>query len=396
MQNRINEMTAHRQWASRPADQRFHSPADFRAALEARRVASFETLSNPNELRVVPTASGDLSVAFPHGSATLTNWSAQQLARLAGSGVNAAILDLSGDPDAPFQSEAARIAADYVNLGLDRRAARIKTAIDTRESRKARGRIPSLGINLYTFKDADGSMTVRAANSEVYSRAMDVDCWDFLASHAIPAGFDLPLTNKPGTFGMPDVAKGARPGGLYASDRDVFAILVNKSNPVEVRGDTLFRGIIMRHSEVGAAALKVDAFLLRGICGNLIMSGIQELVSVSVRHVGEITAAIRNAFDVELAGYIASDTVAESRLISAAMDTNVAANDTEAVEWLTDRKFSAPVATKAVEHANAEEGGAGSVWQLVQGLTATARELPHVDQRAVLARRAGELLSEVN
>ncbi len=46
-----------------------------------------------------------------------------------------------------------------------------------------------------------------------------------------------------------------------------------------------------------------------------------------------------------------------------------------------------------IELARAEEGGARTLWQLVQGGTALARSIPHADLRVTLERRVSRLLS---
>ena len=401
MFNKINETSAHRQWFSRPDDQKFYSPAELRAYLERRTNESSEQTVMPADLVVMPH-DGDLVVQYPYQKtpesapvlreASLSNWSAGQLARIASNSLRSTMFDLVGDTEAPYQDDALRIVADIFNLGLARREHRITESLKDENREGVRGRKPTMGISLYSHQDAAGSLMIRSANSEVYTRYYDLAALDFLSAHAIPAGFEQPLMNRPGVFGMPDVTKGARPGGLFASDRDMFVILINKANPVEVRGDLLYRGIIVRHSEVGAGTLAFDAFHLRGICGNLIMSGLENILSVRIRHMGELDGKIQKAFDQDLATYLTRDTQAESALISAAMDHQVASNDEEAVEYLVDEGFTQKVAESSVEAAVKEEGRAGSRWDLVNGVTAHARSIPHMDQRNLLERKAGQLL----
>jgi len=57
--------------------------------------------------------------------------------------------------------------------------------------------------------------------------------------------------------------------------------------------------------------------------------------------------------------------------------------------------FSAPTANAAVARAIAEEGQARSLWDIVNGLTAEARDVPFQDQRVALEQRAGDLMKVV-
>jgi hypothetical protein len=65
---------------------------------------------------------------------------------------------------------------------------------------------------------------------------------------------------------------------LYASDRDVFLFLVDDLNPIEAgrlrdrSPDLYFRGIYCWNSEVGAKALGIASFYLRG-CARIAISG---------------------------------------------------------------------------------------------------------------------------
>ena len=82
---------------------------------------------------------------------------------------------------------------------------------------------------------------------------------------------------------------------LYASDRDVFLFLVDGNRDLEDPTDTsrsgLFRGFILRNSDVGAAALTLDVFLFRVVCGNHIIWGFQHVAGFRRRHVGTSIAA---------------------------------------------------------------------------------------------------------
>src|SRR4030095_3092484 len=59
----------------------------------------------------------------------------------------------------------------------------------------------------------------------------------------------------------------------------------------------LFRGFILRNSDVGAAALTLDVFLYRHVCGNHVIWGFQHVAGFRRRHVG---ASIQTAWTTSL------------------------------------------------------------------------------------------------
>ena len=69
--------------------------------------------------------------------------------------------------------------------------------------------------------------------------------------------------------------------------------------------------------------------------------------------------------------------------------------DDAVIGWLKARKFNGSEAESAIEFAKNEEGDARTLWQIVQGLTASAREYAFIDARQDLEKRAGALLKIV-
>ena len=59
-------------------------------------------------------------------------------------------------------------------------------------------------------------------------------------------------------------------------------------------------------------------------------------------------------------------------------------------------KFTRGEVNEAVAKAKVEEGQCATLWDLVQGLTASAREYEWIDARMNLETRAGELLNLAN
>src|SRR4030095_11769086 len=57
-------------------------------------------------------------------------------------------------------------------------------------------------------------------------------------------------------------------------------------DPTDASHSGLFRVFILRNSDVGAAALTLDVFLFRAVCGNHIIWGFQHVVGFPRRHGG--------------------------------------------------------------------------------------------------------------
>src|SRR5512138_2016944 len=144
------------------------------------------------------------------------------------------------------------------------------------------------------------SRYARVHHDELASRVLDL-----MVLH--PA-WHLPLGYKDGEFGAEKV-----PSGAYLGDRDMFLFLVDGNRDLDDPTDRahagLFRGFILRNSDVGAAALTLDVFLFRVVCGNHLIWGFQHVAGFRRRHVGasiqdEWTASlesVRSALDADTA-----------------------------------------------------------------------------------------------
>jgi hypothetical protein len=351
----VNSLIAHREWAHRPPDERFQSLDALQAAVDRRRELSREVKVATKAIRLLPTDQGGIKVADT--GARLTHWSFRQAASL-------------GSAPAGFLRELpASMAADVLNH-------RLQNA--DRES-----------LQVYAGADADGSgVAIRAFTSDRYGRIYDGDVVRMVRQVTDGTSWRPPLGFVGGQWGAPLV-----PSGLYASDRDCFVFLVDEDHPIEVRGEVLKRGFIAANSEVGAKTFSFLAFLYRLCCGNNIIHGGEVLGELSVRHLGNAMERASLLVEPVLRKYIESDVAREVALIERAHREPVGKNDPEAVNFLVDAGFSRQEAAGAVQRTHDEEGGPTSLWAVVQGLTALARQKVHADERVALERRAGRLLA---
>lgn len=66
--------------------------------------------------------------------------------------------------------------------------------------------------------------------------------------------------------------------------------------------------------------------------------------------------------------------------------------DEKVLDWLRYHHFTKKEGEAVIEMARIEEGGARTLWQLVQGGTALARAIPHADERVSFENRVSGLL----
>ena len=100
-------MQASRQWANRPAEERFTTLTDMRAKMHAQRAIARASVVSSRQLRAVPDGADGLLIEGPAGRGFApTNWAFGQLA------------GLEGAPGAYVRELPAPLAADCVNYGL--------------------------------------------------------------------------------------------------------------------------------------------------------------------------------------------------------------------------------------------------------------------------------------
>ena len=361
----VTAYTAHREWASRPPDERYASVHALYEAARARRARTEERDIDTAQLRTEAVTTDDLVLREASGhTAGLTHWSFGQLATIASA------------PPHYLRTLPAAIASSAINHGLARQ-------------RQGQQQL---------FIERTAPWTVRAITSQRYARVHH----DELASRvldlmALHPAWHLPLGYKDGEYGAERV-----PSGAYLGDRDMFLLLVdgNRSldDPTDRTDTGLFRGFILRNSDVGAAALTLDVFLFRAVCAN------RDHLGLSPR--GRLPAPARGRVD---SGGV--DDVTDERLAlpstpipptiapcSCAQRRQELGADREAVlEAVVQRlDLSQKQAAEAYTLAEAHEPNPRSVWGYVQGLTRLSQRTPWQDGRFTLDRAASRLITTVH
>jgi hypothetical protein len=235
----VTAYTAHREWASRPPDERYASVHALYESARARRARTEERDIDTAEFRTEAVTTDNLVLREASGrTAALTHWSFGQLATIASA------------PPHYLRTLPTAIASSAINYGLQRQ-------------RRAQHQL---------FVERTAPWTVHAVTSQRYARVHH----DELASRvldlmALHPAWRLPLGYKDGEFGAERV-----PSGAYLGDRDMFLFLVDGNraldDPTDRTDAGLFRGFILRNSDVGAAALTLDVFLFR-VCCRITSSG---------------------------------------------------------------------------------------------------------------------------
>jgi hypothetical protein len=359
----VTAFTAHREWASRPPDERFASVHALFEAARARRQRIEERTIETGEFRT-EAVDDDLALRETSGrTAALTHWSFGQLATIASA------------PPNYLRSLPASIASDAINYGLQR--------VDRDQHQ--------------LFVEETAPWTVHAITSSRYARVHH----DELASRvldlmALHPAWHLPLGFKDGEFGAEKV-----PSGAYLGDRDMFLFLVDGNRDLDDPTDRshagLFRGFILRNSDVGAAALTLDLFLFRLVCGNHIIWGFQHVAGFRRRHVG---ASIQDEWTTSLDDVrkaLDADTTADRTAILRSTTQELGPTREAVLDAVVQRHdLSQKHAAEAYTLAEQYEANPRSIWGYVQGLTRLSQRTPWQDGRFALDRAASRLLTTVH
>jgi len=360
---------ASREWWRRPDDERFLTLEDLHAATLDRATASEVSIS-PNKALLAKGSShagGDFYLEHEElGILEPTHWSLGQLATVSRTPAKW-LRDIATVPTGPA------FAAHAINLGLRHLAeaekiqlmSRGEPSADRKELRCIVG--PEYG-RIYDHQVVEAVMHVNADGR-----------WH------IPAASERVKNPKRATT-------------LYGSDRDVFIFLVDEQNPVSVRVDGalrfLFRGFMVWNSEVGHHRFGFLTFLYDYVCDNRTVWGAREVRELHIKHTKNAPDRFEREVRPVLRRYAEASVVDVEAQLERAARMKVGNSDDEVLAWLQRHEFTKREGEKIIETAKAEEGGARTVWEVVNGGTALARAISHADGRVALERRVSALLKQ--
>lgn len=358
-----NITTASQQWATRPDDQRFLSLAELKASVSKRKQESWTATPIVRDLRAQIDANGQLGVEVFDPTISErrmlqpTNYAFGQLSQYAGA------------PAAYLRKLPTELAAINLQWGLEHAPMRDDSLV---------------------LAQSNGKHELRAMTSTSYGRIWDQDVVEAVEKVNHDGRWQIPSSTY--TTSNP-----RRATTLYASDRDVFIFLVDPKNPVEVAGETLFRGFYAWNSEVGSSVFGLCTFLYRYICDNRIIWGATNVKELRIRHIGGAPERFAYEGQKYLINYANESTADLVDGIKKAKSMDVAStlnegNGETMTNWLMKRGFTKAQAKGSVDSAVAEEGKARSLWDIVNGVTAYARSIQHTDSRVELETKAGKLM----
>jgi len=153
-------------------------------------------------------------------------------------------------------------------------------------------------------------------------------------------------------------------------------------DPTDKSGQGLGRGFILRNSTVGAAALTLDLFLYRYVCGNNIIWGFRHLANFRRRHVGQGDTLYANWLNAvsEIVEYVQSAPADDALFIERAATREIEASKEDTIIAL-QKLMTKQLATKAYEMAEVQGLNPRTPWGIANGLTFSSQRGDHQDAR---------------
>lgn len=365
------DLSVSSQWWNRPSDQRFLSLSALEDAVLARSTNAETFIADLSKTRVVLDREDEdkLSLEFNDKIVDPTHWSFGQLASLAGA------------PAGYMRKLPSKLAAINLQYGLANfREENIKLYSNDNSL------LAATGVNYGRVQDIE---LVRAVRKIAGNGVGDTN-WK------VPGAIDW----SNGTYNpFVDITKDTTT--LYASDRDVFMFLVDDTHPIEIGKlkngdpDLVFRGFYVWNSEVGSKSLGISTFLLRGVCQNRCLWGVQDKNTISIRHSKNAPHRFASEVSPGLLEYSNAGTGGILDGVYKAKTAVVARSDDDRTEFLTKRGFSTKQTQLIIDAViNEEDKKPESVWDFVQGITAVARDIKHTDARLDMEKVAGKLMEQ--
>lgn len=370
------DTTVSRQWANRPEDERFLSLSALRAAVGSRKDLCVEEILPLNNLEVTAEPHDTLAVWYPGQNSRRelepTNWGFQQLCREC------------SVPAYYVQKLPVELAVENILWGIEQTDKRGKLLIRDNGGAQLRA-VTGPGYGRIWDRDVVDAVMGIAGDGTGDTRWKVPGAIDWSTGYYNP---DKPITKDSTT--------------LYASDRDVFMFLVDDKNPIEVgklangEPDIMFRGFYVWNSEVGRSVLGLATFLLRAVCCNRILWGVEKYEMTTLRHTERAQERFQTEILPKLEELANSSEKSVVGTMQKARETIVARDDDERDEYLGRFRFNQKQRKEILETVAREEGHpAESVYDFVQGVTAFARKIDHQDERVSVERVSAKMLKPV-
>lgn len=274
--------------------------------------------------------------------------------------------------------------ADYLStLSPNTAATNLNEGLQKLEDKKA----------LVLVDDRNEVNLIRAFTSKKYSRIWNAD----ITSRLIRLEQETSFQPAPASF------DGSR--GLYLGDRDMFAFLVDNNRRIfeKAPGGGLSRGFMAWNSETGHRKIGFMKFLYEYVCGNHMIWGAQDMMHLSLRHIGDVEDRIPTADELigVLTEFANTSSEADEVRIKRASEAKLGDDKEEVLDRIfglrvpiLGKKFCSDAYDLAVEH-DSWYGDPNTIWGFSNGVTELARDKANADSRFALELAASKILDLV-
>lgn len=360
-------MHASRQWATRPADERFTSLPELYSVMKKGRDNSLQTVRSSRQIEFMPVEDDPehkgLLVKAGREPAVLSHWSFGQAAQLAGA------------PAGYLRDLPAPLVADCLNYGM-------KFNRDARDT----GLLVRRDDEALTLAAATGPNYGRIWNEEIVKALMDKFGDGATGPWKVPGEFgkNVPITKDNTT--------------IYGSDRDMFVFLADEENRVEVanrrngQSGSLARGFFVWNSEVGSQSIGAAFFLFDYACSNRIVWGAEGFKEIRIRHTASAPDRWLEEISPVLIEYSNAAAKPVEETIRRAQEEKVKGD----LDNFLKNRFTV-AQTTAIKAAHEREEGRPieTLWDVTTGVTAYAKSIRNQDDRVALERKGGAILDLV-
>ncbi len=384
---------AFRQWAERPADERFWTPEEMQSVC---RLSWEQSVSAPilyEDMIVKYDARDELYLEGLKNEARLSNVAFSQLCQKFSA------------PKEYLQRLPASLVCQNLNHGLQ----------SMREGS---------GGNLLCWQNPETkAYLARCISSDQYQRIWHHE----IAGHIValqdtgwrvpparPAGIEGERTRKATeedclrgrNLGAMSIKPGdtIAPAGLYASDRDCFVFMVDDDHVVQNHADKntpLARGFFLWNSEVPGKSFGVMTFLYDAVCGNHIVWGAQDVREIRLAHLGDARDRAFGELQLELREYSNASVSELEERIKRAQTYRIGQTKDEVLDslfgFVKQRRLQAVGLRQLTEAYDVAEstpryGDPDTPWGIVQGLTQLSQSNVYADKRTAIDTAAGQIL----
>lgn len=240
---------------------------------------------------------------------------------------------------------------------------------------------------------AKAAPTIRSITGKSYGRVWDADLY----------GGILETLAKDGKWQLPPTWSG-EPRGAYRGDRDSFLILCEGGSIVtdptltsKGNENQMFRALMVRNSEVGAASVSIERILYRYVCGNHMLWGAMVDKRYKRRHVGRDNVMRDTMREVASVAYDwrTEDPKGITEIIKLLADKEIAHTDDAVVDELVGLGMTEEEANKALNLCEKnEQVSSRTWWGAVQGITRMSQESGHQDERLEWDLFAAQVLAK--